>query len=252
MGRSTRPLASSSAARFSQTLAQKLVIGIARPGRAPLHAAVYFTEIQPPGGRAQRDPQASWSPAGLKRRRGAVTGGRWPIKKGATGSLLSKSGFPTRYWPKPAPTSVTSKLVRMVASICSVTSPPRLRGSMISRRAAAPLRSLMRGGSAIWVASRKVSHSPHRVVRSSGSTRASRAEISSCWSPRLPSCPGEGADLPFQGDRLSRASAVLQGVPVAPRSPASCPVHPADAMCPRTAGAWHWTTRLRSHNSQPW
>ena len=40
---------------------------------------------------------------------------------------------------------MTSKLVRMVASICSVTSPPRLRGSMISRRAAAPLRSLMRG-----------------------------------------------------------------------------------------------------------
>ena len=82
MGRSTRPLASSSAARFSQTLAQKLVIGIARPGRAPLHAAVYFTESERPGGRAQRDPQASWSPAGLKRRRGAVTGGRWPIKKG--------------------------------------------------------------------------------------------------------------------------------------------------------------------------
>jgi len=68
----------------------------------------------------------------------------------------------------------------MVASICSVTSPSRLRGSMISRRVAAPLRSLMRGGSAIWMASRKVSHSPHRVVRSSGLTRASRAEISSC------------------------------------------------------------------------
>jgi hypothetical protein len=34
-------------------------------------------------------------------------GGR--SKKGATGSLLSQSGFPTRYWPKPAPTSVTSR-----------------------------------------------------------------------------------------------------------------------------------------------
>src|SRR5262245_38433580 len=47
----------------------------------------------------------------------------------------------------------------MVVSICSVTSPPRLRGSMISRRVAAPLHSLMRGGSAIWMANRKVSHS---------------------------------------------------------------------------------------------
>jgi hypothetical protein len=68
----------------------------------------------------------------------------------------------------------------MVIFICSVTSPPRLHGLMIFWRVVAPLRSLMRGGSAIWMASRKVSHSPHRVVRSSGSTRASRAEISSC------------------------------------------------------------------------
>ena len=52
--------------------------------------------------------------------------------------------------------------------ICSVTSPPRLRGSMISRRVAAPRRSLMRGGSVIWTASRKASHSPQRVVRSLG------------------------------------------------------------------------------------
>ena len=49
-----------------------------------------------------------------------------------------------------------------------------------SRRVAAPLRCLMRGSSAICMASRKVSHSPHRVVRLSGSTCASRAEISSC------------------------------------------------------------------------
>src|SRR6516225_9674050 len=76
----------------------------------------------------------------------------------------------------------------MVTSICSVTSPPRLRGSKISRRAETLLHSLMRGDSAIWMASRKVSHSPHRVVRSSGSTRASRAEISSCWSQRLHNC----------------------------------------------------------------
>src|SRR6516164_4118249 len=36
------------------------------------------------------------------------------------------------------------------------------------------------GGSATWMASPKVSRSPHRAARSSGSTRASRAEISSC------------------------------------------------------------------------
>ena len=35
---------------------------------------------------------------------------------------------------------------------------------------------------------RTVSHSPHRVVQSLGSTRESRVEISSCWSRRLHSC----------------------------------------------------------------
>ena len=52
---------------------------------------------------------------------------------------------------------------------------------------------------------------------------------------RLAGHPGEGADLPFQGDRLSRASAVLQGLPVALGSPAGGPVHPADAMPPPPA-----------------
>jgi hypothetical protein len=120
------------------------------------------------------------------RSRGLLRGGALMMasagrpRKGANGSWLSQSGFPTKHSPKPAPTSVTSKLVRMVVSICSVTSPPQLRGSMISRRVAAPQRSLMHGGSAIWMASRKALHSPHRVTRSSGSTHASRAEISSC------------------------------------------------------------------------
>src|SRR5271166_3310361 len=48
--------------------------------------------------------RGAWSAAARWRTAG---GGR--SKKGATGSLLSQSGFPTRYWPKPAPTSVTSK-----------------------------------------------------------------------------------------------------------------------------------------------
>jgi hypothetical protein len=65
----------------------------------------------------------------------------------------------------------------MAASICSVTSLPRLRGSMISRRVAELLRSSMRGVSAIWMASRKVSHSLHRVVRSSGLTCARRRNL---------------------------------------------------------------------------
>jgi hypothetical protein len=47
--------------------------------------------------------------------RGLVRGADWRtanggrLKKDATGSLLSQSDFPTRHWPKPAPTSVTSK-----------------------------------------------------------------------------------------------------------------------------------------------
>ena len=114
---------------------------------------------------------------------------------GTTGSLLSRPGFPTRHWPGPAPTSVTWKWARMVASICSVTSPARSRGSMISRRAAAPLRSLTRGGSAIWMASRKVSHSPHRVARSLGSTRASRAENLVLLEPAVAQPRGRGQSL---------------------------------------------------------
>src|SRR5262245_47675279 len=72
----------------------------------------------------------------------------------------------------------------MAASICSVTSPPQSRGSMISRQGAAPRRSSMRGGSAIWMASRKVSHLLPRVERSSGWTRARHAETSCSLSRR--------------------------------------------------------------------
>jgi hypothetical protein len=97
-----------------------------------------------------------------------------------TSSWLSQSGFPTKHSPRPAPTSVISKLVRMAVSICSVTSLPQLRGSMISQRVAAPPRSLMRGGLTIWMANQKVLHLPHRVTRLSGSTCASHPEISSC------------------------------------------------------------------------
>jgi hypothetical protein len=40
---------------------------------------------------------------------------------------------------------------------------------------------------------------------------------------RLAGHPAEGADLSFQGERLSRVAPVLQGVPVAPRSAATGP-----------------------------
>ena len=51
---------------------------------------------------------------------------------------------------------------------------------------------------------------------------------------RLAGHPGEGGDLSFQGERLSRVSAVLQRVPVASKSPASGSMHPANSD-PRTA-----------------
>ena len=73
----------------------------------------------------------------------------------------------------------------MAISICSAISQSQLPGWMISPRAAVRLRSSMCGTSAMWMASRKVSRSPHGVVRSLGSTRESRIETSSCWSRRL-------------------------------------------------------------------
>ena len=46
---------------------------------------------------------------GLVRCGALADGEKWPIEKGFTGSLLSRVGFPTRHWPKPAPTLVTSR-----------------------------------------------------------------------------------------------------------------------------------------------
>jgi hypothetical protein len=49
------------------------------------------------------------------RSQGLVRGGPWRtasggrLEKAVTSLLLSQSGFPTRSWPKPAPTSVTSR-----------------------------------------------------------------------------------------------------------------------------------------------
>jgi len=49
---------------------------------------------------------------------------------------------------------------------------------------------------------------------------------------RLSGHPGEGLNFSFQSEGLSRASAVLEGVPVAPRSAATGAVHPADLRPP--------------------
>jgi hypothetical protein len=46
---------------------------------------------------------------GLARGGALGDGKRWPIKKGHQRFVALASGFPTRHWPKPAPTSVTSK-----------------------------------------------------------------------------------------------------------------------------------------------
>jgi hypothetical protein len=64
----------------------------------------------------RRSRQRSLSSARHVRDRGAwsaaahwrtASGGR--LEKAVTNLLLSQSGFPTRYWPKPVPTSVTSR-----------------------------------------------------------------------------------------------------------------------------------------------
>jgi hypothetical protein len=49
---------------------------------------------------------------------------------------------------------------------------------------------------------------------------------------RLAGHPSEGTNFSFQGERIGREAPVLQSVPVALRSAASGPMHPADAMSP--------------------
>jgi hypothetical protein len=118
-------------------------------------------------------------PRGLLRGGALADGERWPTKKGGHWFVALAIWPPDKTLAKTcADFSDLEKLVRMVVSTCSVTGPPQLRGSMTSRQVAASQRSLMLRGSTIWMASRKVLHSPHRVVRLSSSTRASRAEIS--------------------------------------------------------------------------
>src|SRR6266480_674980 len=58
-----------------------------------------FIEFGPPHSRSR----------GLVRGGALADGERWPIKKGHHHFVALQSGVPTRHWPKPALTSVTSK-----------------------------------------------------------------------------------------------------------------------------------------------
>jgi hypothetical protein len=49
---------------------------------------------------------------------------------------------------------------------------------------------------------------------------------------RLSGHPGKGLNFSFQGERLGCEFPVLDGVPITSRSPATGPMHPADARPP--------------------
>jgi hypothetical protein len=117
---------------------------------------------------------------GLVRGGALAAGKRWPIRKGHYRFVALSIWLPDKTLAKTCADFSDLEIGPDGYLYLLSDSPPRLRGLMISRRVAAPRRSLMRGGSAIWMASQKVLHSHHRVARSSASTRASRAEISSC------------------------------------------------------------------------
>ena len=93
---------------------------IARAWSDPKGASGGEGAVLLPGGHLlvakEKKPAASLSLAHRIRDRGAWSAGvHWQtagggrLRKDTTGSLLSQSGFPTTRWPKPAPTSATSK-----------------------------------------------------------------------------------------------------------------------------------------------
>jgi hypothetical protein len=89
-----------------------------------------------------------------------------------------------------------------------------------------------------------------RCERRSGKTSTSeRSLFASCYSIAhcLASHPGEGVDLFFQCEPLGGEAPVFKGVPVAPRSPATSPVHPADARPPNRR-----RLTLKSRSASTW
>jgi hypothetical protein len=138
-------------------------------------------------GRREKKPaaQIEFGPPD-SRSRGLLRGGaladveRWPTKKGRYRFVALAIWIPDKALAKTCadfsdleigPDGCLYLLSDKSSSIARLDDLPAV---------AATQRSLMRGGSAIWMASRKVLHSPHRVTRSWASTHASRAEISSC------------------------------------------------------------------------
>ena len=130
-----------------------------------------FIEFGPPHSRSR----------GLIRGGALADGQRWPIKKGHHRFVALAIWLPDKTLGKTCADFSDLEIgpdgyLYLLSDKSSTIA--RIDGL---RAGAAALRSLPHGSSAISMASRKVSHSPHRGVRSSGSTRASRAAISSCW-----------------------------------------------------------------------
>ena len=105
---------------------------------------------------------------GLVRGGALADGERWPIKDGFHRLIALASWLPDKTLAK---TCADFSDLEIGPDGCLYLLSDK--SSTIARlgdlpAAAARLRSSIRGGSAIWTASRKVSHSPRRVMRSSG------------------------------------------------------------------------------------
>jgi len=117
-----------------------------------------FIEFGPPHSRSR----------GLVRGGALADGEQWPIKKGHHRFVALAIWHPDKI------------LAKTCADFSDLEIGPDGFLYLLSDKSCTIARLLMHGNSAIWMANRKASHSPHRVVRSSGLTRASRAEISCC------------------------------------------------------------------------
>jgi hypothetical protein len=120
---------------------------------------------------------------GLVRGGALADGKRWPIRKGRHRFVALASWHPDRTLAKTC--ADFSDLEIGPDGCLYLLSDKSSTIARLDDLPAAPRRSSMRGGSAIWMASQKVSHSLPRAMRSSGWTRARRAETSCCLNRRL-------------------------------------------------------------------
>src|SRR5262245_58308351 len=126
-----------------------------------------FIEFGPPHSR----------PRGLVRGGALAEGERWPIKKGHHRLVALAIWLPDRMLAKTC-ADFSDLEIGPDGCLYLLSDKSCTIARLDDLRAGGGTAALL-GGWAIWMANRKVSHSPHRVVRSSGLTRASRAEISS-------------------------------------------------------------------------